>query len=256
MKNFTLKLCLIFTILSICATSFADVTFKFKTPSDWSKCHIWAWDDDNTQLASTTDWPGDAAMTLGSDGYYTYTLKTSVTKVNFLFNNGASSGTKQTVDASTTKTKFMGSYGSTNTQDHYNIIEETFVDTDDSGDDDVVTPDSPQPTGEVTISAIRNRLSINTNDFTDFAGLYVSALPKAGDATVSYEWQYSLNGSSWAKYTDGNGATWDNIRPNKAGYYRCVISYDLAGVITTITSNTLQITNKGGMSPVIASPKS
>ena len=95
MKNFTLKLCLIFTILSICATSFADVTFKFKTPSDWSKCHIWAWDDDNTQLASTTDWPGDAAMTLGSDGYYTYTLKTSVTKVNFLFNNGASSGTKQ-----------------------------------------------------------------------------------------------------------------------------------------------------------------
>ena len=110
MKNFTLKLCLIFTILSICATSFADVVFKFKTPSDWSKCHIWAWDDDNTQLASTTDWPGDAAMTLSSDGYYTYTLKTSVTKVNFLFNNGASSGTKQTVDASTTKTKFMGRY--------------------------------------------------------------------------------------------------------------------------------------------------
>ena len=246
MKNFTLKLCLIFTILSICATSFADVVFKFKTPSDWSKCHIWAWDDDNTQLASTTDWPGDAAMTLSSDGYYTYTLKTSVTKVNFLFNNGASSGTKQTVDASTTKTKFMGRYGSIDTKGHYNIIEETFVDTDDSGDDDVVTPDNPQPTGEVTISAIRNRLSINTNDFTDFAGLYVSALPKAGDATVSYEWQYSSNGSSWAKYTDGDGATWDNIRPNKAGYYRCVISYDLAGEVTNITSNTLQITNKGG----------
>ena len=248
MKNFTLKLCLIFTILSICATSFADVVFKFKTPSDWSKCHIWAWDDDNTQLASTTDWPGDAAMTLGSDGYYTYTLKTSVTKVNFLFNNGASSGTKQTVDASTTKTKFMGRYGSTNTQGHYEIIEETYVDTDDSGDDDVVTPDSPQPTGEVKISAIRDRLSINTNDFTDFAGLYVSALPKAGDATVSYEWQFSSNGTSWAKYSAGDGATWDNIRPNKAGYYRCVLSYDLEGVVTTFTSNTLQITNKGGNS--------
>lgn len=248
MKNFTLKLCLIFTILSICATSFADVTFKFKTPSDWSKCHIWAWDDDNTQLASTTDWPGDAAMTLGSDGYYTYTLKTSVTKVNFLFNNGASSGTKQTVDASTTKSKFMGRYGSTNTQDHYEIIEETYVDTDDSGDDDVVTPDNPQPTGEVTISAIRSRLSINTNDFTDFAGLYVSALPEAGDATVSYEWQYSTDNATWAKYSAGDGATWDNIRPNKAGYYRCVLSYDLAGEITNITSNTLQITNKGGNS--------
>lgn len=255
MKNFTLKLCLIFTILSICATSFADVVFKFKTPSDWSKCHIWAWDDDNTQLASSSssNWPGDAAMTLGSDGYYTYTLKTSVTKVNFLFNNGASSGTKQTVDASTTKTKFMGRYGSTNTQSHYNIIEETFVDTDDSGDDDVVTPDNPQPTGEVTISAIRSRLSINTNDFTDFAGLYVSALPKAGDATVSYEWQFSSNGTSWAKYSAGDGATWDNIRPNKAGYYRCVISYDLEGVITTITSNILQITNKGGNSVTFSS---
>ena len=248
MKNFTLKLCLIFTILSICATSFADVVFKFKTPSDWSKCHIWAWDDDNTQLASTTDWPGDAAMTLSSDGYYTYTLKTSVTKVNFLFNNGASSGTKQTVDASTTETKFMGRYGSTDTQGHYYITEETFVDTDDSGDDDVVTPDNPQPTGEVTISAIRNRLSINTNDFTDFAGLYVSELPKAGDATVSYEWQYSTDNATWTKYSAGDGATWDNIRPNKAGYYRCVISYDLAGEITTITSNTLQITNKGGNS--------
>ena len=248
MKNFTLKLCLIFTILSICATSFADIVFKFKTPSDWSKCHIWAWDDDNTQLASTTDWPGDAAMTLSSDGYYTYTLKTSVTKVNFLFNNGASSGTKQTVDAYTTETKFMGKYGSTDTQGHYNIIEETFVDTDDSGDDDVVTPDNPQPTGEVTISAIRSRLSINTNDFTDFAGLYVSELPKAGDATVSYEWQYSTDNATWAKYSAGDGATWDNIRPNKAGYYRCVISYDLTGEITNITSNTLQITNKGGNS--------
>ena len=111
-----------------------------------------------------------------------------------------------------------------------------------------VDPDDTRPTGEVKISAIRDRLSINTNDFTDFAGLYVSELPKAGDATVSYEWQYSSNGNSWAKYSDGDGATWDNIRPNKAGYYRCVISYDLAGEITNITSNTLQITNKGGNS--------
>lgn len=243
---------LMLTFILVTQQLWADVVFKFKTPSDWSKCHIWAWDDDNTQLASTTDWPGDAAMTLGSDGYYTYTLKTSVTKVNFLFNNGASSGTKQTIDASTTKTKFMGKYGSTNTQGHYEIIEETYVDTDDSGDD-VVTPDSPQPTGEVTIAAIRNRLSINTNDFTDFAGLYVSALPKAGDAIVSYEWQFSSNGTSWAKYSAGDGATWDNIRPNKAGYYRCVLSYDLEGVVTTFTSNTLQITNKGGNSVTFSS---
>ena len=65
---------------------------------------------------------------------------------------------------------------------------------------------------------------------------------------MSYEWQFSSNGTSWAKYSAGDGATWDNIRPNKAGYYRCVISYDLEGVVTTFTSNTLQITNKGGNS--------
>ena len=239
---------LMLTFILVTQSLWADVTFKFKAPSSWSKCYLWAWDDNNNQIDGNTSWPGKVQMTLGSDGYYTYTLKTSVTKVNFLFNNGASSATQQTVDASTTKSKFMGRYGSINTKGHYEIIEETFIDTDDSGDDDVVTPDNPQPAGEVTISAIRSRLSINTNDFTDFAGLYVSELPQAGDATVSYEWQYSSNGSSWAKYTDGNGATWDNIRPNKAGYYRCVLSYDLAGAVTTFTSNTLQITNKGGNS--------
>ena len=240
---------LMLTFILVTQPLWADVTFKFKAPSGWGdNCYLWAWDDNNNQIDGNTSWPGKVQMTLGSDGYYTYTLKTSVTKVNFLFNNGASSATQQTVDASTTKSKFMGRYGSINTKGHYEIIEETFVDTDDSGDDDVVTPDNPQPAGEVTISAIRNRLSINTNDFTDFAGLYVSELPQAGDATVSYEWQYSSNGSSWAKYSGGDGATWDNIRPNKAGYYRCVISYDLEGVVTTFTSNTLQITNKGGNS--------
>ena len=240
---------LMLTFILVTQPLWADVTFKFKAPSGWGdNCYLWAWDDNNNQIDGNTSWPGKVQMTLGSDGYYTYTLKTSVTKVNFLFNNGASSATQQTVDASTTKSKFMGRYGSINTKGHYEIIEETFIDTDDSGDDDVVTPDNPQPAGEVTISAIRSRLSINTNDFTDFAGLYVSELPQAGDATVSYEWQYSSNGSSWAKYTDGNGATWDNIRPNKAGYYRCVLSYDLAGAVTTFTSNTLQITNKGGNS--------
>ena len=252
MKKSTLKLLLLMAVMLLSHTLWADVTFKFKAPSNWSKCYLWAWDDNQKQLASSTStWPGDAAMTLGSDGYYIYTLKTSVSKVNFLFNNGASSGTKQTVDDYTTASKFMGRYGSTDSQGHYNITEETYVDSGDEGgsgdsgddNDDVVTPDQ---TSEVTIAAIRSRLSINTKDFKDFAGLYVSALPKAGDATVSYEWQFSSDGTSWAKYSAGDGATWDNIRPNTAGYYRCVLSYDLAGAVTTYTSNTLQITHNGG----------
>ena len=244
MKKITTYL-LMLTFILVTQSLWADVTFKFKAPSSWSKCYLWAWDDNKSQLASSTDWPGDAAMTKGSDGYYTYTLKTSVTKVNFLFNNGASSGTEQTVDYSTDKSEFVGRYGSMSSSSYtpkYEIIDETPADSGDD-DDDVVTPD---PTGEVTIAAIRNRLSINTKDFKDFAGLYVSALPKAGDATVSYEWQFSSNGTSWEKYSAGDGATWDNIRPNTAGYYRCVLSYDLAGAVTTYTSNTLQITHDGG----------
>ena len=252
MKKTTLKLLLLTAVMLLSHTLWADVTFKFKAPSNWSKCYLWAWDDNKNQIDGNTSWPGTVAMTKGSDGYYTYTLKTSVTKVNFLFNNGSSSSTKQTQDASTTNTLFVGSYGSTDSEGKYAIIDETPADSgdeggsgdsSDTGDDDVITPD---PTGEVTIAAIRNRLSINTNDFTDFAGLYVSALPKAGDATVSYEWQFSSNGTSWEKYSAGDGATWDNIRPNKAGYYRCVLSYDLAGAVTTYTSNTLQITHNGG----------
>ena len=114
---------------------------------------------------------------------------------------------------------------------------------------EVSTPAEPdQPvTPTATISAIRNRLSINTNDFTDFAGLYVSKLPTIEGGTLSsYEWQFSSNNTSWAKYSDGDGATWDNIRPNKAGYYRCVLTYEVNGETQTVNSNTLQITNKGG----------
>ena len=46
MKNFTFKLCLILGLLSIGATSFADVVFKFKAPTGWgNNCYLWAWDD-------------------------------------------------------------------------------------------------------------------------------------------------------------------------------------------------------------------
>ncbi|MBQ1177153.1 MAG: CotH kinase family protein, partial [Paludibacteraceae bacterium] len=242
MKKNLFRLLLLWVAVLMSSSLLADVTFKFKAPSSWSKCQLWAWDDDKKQLDGNTSWPGNVAMTLGSDGYYTYTLTGNFSKVNFLFNNGASSSTQQTVDYATTKTAFQGKAGSQNSEGKYNIVEETFVpDTPD-------TPDTPSVTGDVVISAIRNRLSINTNNFTDFAGLYVSALPKAGDASVSYEWQYSTNQTTWSKYSLGDGATWDNIRPNTAGYYRCVLSYDLAGQITTYTSNVLQITHSGGSS--------
>ena len=111
-----------------------------------------------------------------------------------------------------------------------------------------IDPDEPV-TLTATIAAIRSRLSINTNDFTDFAGLYVSKLPTVEGGTLSsYAWEYSTNNTTWSAYSDGDGASWDNIRPNKAGYYRCTLTYDVNGETQTAVSNTLQITNKGGSS--------
>ena len=111
-----------------------------------------------------------------------------------------------------------------------------------------IDPDEPV-TLTATIAAIRSRLSINTNDFTDFAGLYVSKLPTVEGGTLSsYAWEYSTNNTTWSAYSDGDGASWDNIRPNKAGYYRCTLTYDVNGETQTVVSNTLQITNKGGSS--------
>ena len=120
---------------------------------------------------------------------------------------------------------------------------------------EVSTPVDPDPqTPSATIAAIRNRLSINTNDFTDFAGLYVSKLPTIEGGTLSsYEWQFSSDNASWAKYSGGDGATWDNIRPNKAGYYRCVLTYSVGENTQTVNSNTLQITNKGGSTVTFSS---
>ena len=111
-----------------------------------------------------------------------------------------------------------------------------------------IDPDEPV-TLTATIAAIRSRLSINTNDFTDFAGLYVSKLPTVEGGTLSsYAWEYSTNNTTWSAYSAGDGASWDNIRPNKAGYYRCTLTYDVNGETQTAVSNTLQITNKGGSS--------
>ncbi len=111
-----------------------------------------------------------------------------------------------------------------------------------------IDPDEPV-TLTATIAAIRSRLSINTNDFTDFAGLYVSKLPTVTGGTLSsYAWEYSTNNTTWSAYSAGDGASWDNIRPNKAGYYRCTLTYDVNGETQTAVSNTLQITNKGGSS--------
>ncbi len=76
-----------------------SITLRVKASSiPWGdKCYIYTWDGGElgAEVKYSGEWPG-TAMTLGSDGYYTYTIKQSM--VYAIFNNGASSGTLQTDD--------------------------------------------------------------------------------------------------------------------------------------------------------------
>ncbi|MCQ2360956.1 MAG: CotH kinase family protein [Paludibacteraceae bacterium] len=106
------------------------------------------------------------------------------------------------------------------------------------------------------------RTSVNTNDATDFASMYVSDLGStitgnAGYETgeVTYMWEKSANGSSdWAPYADGLGSETNNIRPIKAGYYRCVVTLTpAAGEPVVVNSNAIQVTATPGSTVSISS---
>lgn len=106
--------------------------------------------------------------------------------------------------------------------------------------------------------------AIYSNDPTDFVAMYVTEkngmadFPDAeGIAISSYTWEYSANGTSnWAACKEYDNATLgvknsgskcNNLRPNKVGYYRCVISYidGAKNNVGSLTSNVLQVTQAG-----------
>ena len=106
--------------------------------------------------------------------------------------------------------------------------------------------------------------AIYSNDPTDFVAMYVTEkngladFPDAeGVAISAYTWEYSSNGTSgWAACKEYDGATLgisnsgskcNNLRPNKVGYYRCVISYvdGEKNQLGSLTSNVLQVTQAG-----------
>ncbi len=114
--------------------------------------------------------------------------------------------------------------------------------------------------GEPVITAWRT--SVNTNDATDFVSMYVSDLGStiignAGYETgeVTYMWEKSANGSSdWAPYADGLGSETNNIRPIKAGYYRCVVTLTpAAGDPVEVNSNAIKVTATSGSTVSISS---
>lgn len=99
----------------------------------------------------------------------------------------------------------------------------------------------------------RNRNTINVNDVTDFASLYISDYgtnitsdPQYSDSGSKLEflWEKSTDGgSSWVTYTDGKGYNTNNIRPIKIGKYRCVLSYTPnGGTKVSYNSNVIDVT--------------
>ena len=80
-------------------TPSGSITLKVKASSlPWgNKCYLYTWDGGElgAEVKYTGEWPG-TAMTLGSDGYYTYTVNQSV--IYAIFTDGSASGALQTDD--------------------------------------------------------------------------------------------------------------------------------------------------------------
>ena len=78
---------------------------------------------------------------------------------------------------------------------------------------------------------------ICNNNMASFAALYLKS-NCTGKEIKTYAWKYSNNNSSWGEYNTGKGATTNNIRPNKAGYYHLECTMNDGSVET---SNSIQI---------------
>lgn len=96
--------------------------------------------------------------------------------------------------------------------------------------------------------------SVCDNDFTSFGSMYVSANGYlAGESftgTYSYQWQkYNTGTSSWDNYTDGLGATTNNIRPPFSGQYRCIVTRNNVSV----ASNTVTLSAAGCSAKTVSS---
>ena len=100
----------------------------------------------------------------------------------------------------------------------------------------------PSAPADIRIAATKGRTEIYTTG--DYAGLFVASVNAtiAGDKNATFEWQYSSDNNNWMSgdthLPDNNSH--NNIRPSKAGYYRCVAT--LSDGTTSYTSNAIQIT--------------
>ncbi|MBQ8713292.1 MAG: hypothetical protein IJ551_10825 [Prevotella sp.] len=97
MKKFFTLLAL--TVMAMTAQAAITIYVKCATAP-----YIWSWSASDGVDYNVGDWPGTNQLTATythpdtQETFWTYTFPESVTKISFLFNDGASTGTKQTSD--------------------------------------------------------------------------------------------------------------------------------------------------------------
>ena len=64
------------------------LTIAFQKPEDWTKVHLYAWNDGGATLYNG-EWPGAEMTKKNAQGLYYFTFDTDVKEVNFIFNNGS-----------------------------------------------------------------------------------------------------------------------------------------------------------------------
>ena len=64
------------------------LTIAFQKPADWTKVHLYAWNDGGATLYNG-EWPGAEMTKKNAQGLYYFTFDTDVKEVNFIFNNGS-----------------------------------------------------------------------------------------------------------------------------------------------------------------------
>ena len=113
-----------------------------------------------------------------------------------------------------------------------------------SGTYGVTITSTSQPTRGVRIKVLGSTEVISTN-MASFAAISFNGnctgkelLKDAEGDPTGFQWKYSANGTSWSNY-DGEGATWNNIRPTAAGKYQLVCTME---DMTTVESNIVTIT--------------
>ncbi|NCC99172.1 MAG: starch-binding protein, partial [Bacteroidia bacterium] len=218
------------------------ITVKAKRPSSWTNdMYIFYWGGE----ISSPSWDDAELMENTGNDWYSYTFDPSITTTNIIFrnNNNTSGDENKTVDINAVSEDVcyeLSQSGSTAA---------TYLAVDCSN----INPDVTNP----EIRAHRN--TVNENDFSDFASLYVytNGILDSEDFTgaTKYLWQKSTDGSVWSTFSEGRKYDINNIRPVKAGYYRCLVSkYCVsASKDSTLTSNQIQVTNTNGSTKTISS---